>query len=452
MQLIISLVVFACLASAEWIDGRESDMAAWPGMVLITIGCTLMVPLTAAFQVAFLQSVILPRQTRLAGLHAAVRRMVFAHLVIWIAFALAIVIVARWPAVVRQQWGLSRIPLLDDFLILLPVIVSLVASWAVFYRFQHLLKPTRNYWRSCAQFLALRFRTFFGIAILPVLFYTLSTDLGLLGDAHSMSSMSGSGTRIAASLLLAMFLFPLSMVWVLPTGRLPSPRFEMIRAECRRQRMRLFSIRVWNTGSQWANALVIGFVPGCRVLLVSDGLLQRFPENELLAIVRHEAGHVRLGHLPLRLALIMTPLASVAFLQWIAPSLLPIGLVAITYIAYLVWLVCWLSRKMEFEADLHASGYWSSDSRKRRPTVDNAADLIAALTRHARSQPSSARKKSLTHPPLIERIAFLESAIDDIAIAEKFVRQYRRSLVQLIAAVALASIAIPVAAVLLGNR
>ncbi len=452
MQLIISLVIFACVAAAEWIDGQTPDSSAWPSMVLTMIVCTLTVPLAALLQVAFLQSVILPRQSRPAHLHASVRRMVFVHLSIWIACSLAMMVVARWPSVVRQRWDLARFPLVDDLLILSPVVISLVASWAVFYRFQHLLKPTEHYWRSCQRFLALRFRTFFGIALLPVLLYTLTTDLGLLNDVHDAALNPGAGIKAVGLFVAAMLLFPLAMTWVLPTSRLPSTHAEMIRAECRRQKMRLMSIRVWNTGSQWANALVVGFVPGCRLLLVSDGLLQRFPDRELLAVIRHEAGHVRLGHLPLRLALIIVPLAAISMCQWLAPGAAPVGLMAVAYIAYLFWLVCWISRKMEFEADLYASGYFDSSTHDRRQglTVDDD-DLVAALIRHARSQPDSARKKSLTHPALVERIAFLNDAMDHGEVAAKFVRQYRRSLMRLTLAVVSLSMALPIAAVLQGN-
>ena len=67
-------------------------------------------------------------------------------------------------------------------------------------------------------------------------------------------------------------------------------------------------IRVWDTRGRAANAAIVGIVPGRRVLLISDAMLAAFSTDELLAVVRHEAGHVRLQHGPIRMAMVLVPL------------------------------------------------------------------------------------------------------------------------------------------------
>jgi Zn-dependent protease with chaperone function len=60
-------------------------------------------------------------------------------------------------------------------------------------------------------------------------------------------------------------------------------------------------VLLWNTHRQIANAVVAGFVPRFRVVLLSDGLVENLNEEEVEAVLGHEAGHVVHRHMLLRL-------------------------------------------------------------------------------------------------------------------------------------------------------
>jgi len=83
-------------------------------------------------------------------------------------------------------------------------------------------------------------------------------------------------------------------------------------ATCKHHKLYVHDIRVWKTDNQIVNALVAGVVPRLRVILMSDALVKFFPRHELLAILRHEAGHLRLWHLPTRIGFSVLPLLALA--------------------------------------------------------------------------------------------------------------------------------------------
>ena len=100
--------------------------------------------------------------------------------------------------------------------------------------------------------------------------------------------------------LMAGFPFLLLFVWRNKKIDNAELRAELIHT-CYQHRLHIHDIRIWITGNQIINALVAGILPRFRIILLTDSLVKLFPRNELLAIVRHEAGHLRLWHLPIRI-------------------------------------------------------------------------------------------------------------------------------------------------------
>ena len=60
---------------------------------------------------------------------------------------------------------------------------------------------------------------------------------------------------------------------------------------------------LWPTNGTIINAMVVGFTPGTRRIFLTDKIIQDLPEDELMAVFFHEAGHAKHHHLPLLLML-----------------------------------------------------------------------------------------------------------------------------------------------------
>lgn len=170
---------------------------------------------------------------------------------------------------------------------------------------------------------------------------------------------------------------------------------------------------VWNTRKRIANVTVIGFVPGNQVLLISDIVLEYFPKDELLAIVRHEIGHVRQYHPLKRLLFAGAPLvvlmidlfSGIGLHRLLAESPIPLAEFAIVlgYVIYIEWLSVSVFTRMELEADRIAV-----QDRKGQPMVERINSLRNGLRRFAVICPSELTRKGGPHPSLAERIIQLD--------------------------------------------
>ncbi len=254
-----------------------------------------------------------------------------------------------------------------------------------------------------------------------------------------VDQMTTGQTVAAASVisLAVMCVFPWLVTRFWKTGRIDDPQLdEKLMAICKRSRIGVRQIKIWKTGYQMANAAVAGLLPGTRVILLSDLLLKQFEPEEVEAIVRHEAGHVRLKHLPLKMIFIVVPMlvllidkaSATGITSRLAEFLSASGgtlsgehathVVAIGFAFYLLVVLRWLSHKMEFEADLFAAtgaggGCYVDETR-------------AALWRLAVLSPEQFSKRTMMHPSIRDRILFIEKVADDPSLADVYRRAFSR--------------------------
>jgi Zn-dependent protease with chaperone function len=223
----------------------------------------------------------------------------------------------------------------------------------------------------------------------------------------------------------------------------------------------VWQVRVWNTGHQIINAFVAGVVPGLRVIAISDRMVELFPERELLAVVRHEAGHVRLCHVPIRMLFMVLPLVLAATDQangsavttqvaaWLERGafawLPPVAWAAVAYVSYLLPMLAWLSRRLEFEADWFSALTEQRDTvgervhvaagldRENQPLDDELAQhngMTLAIARLAAHSPEQYDRRTIMHPSLRERLQAVASIDVEAAVAggdlSSMVRQRER--------------------------
>lgn len=175
---------------------------------------------------------------------------------------------------------------------------------------------------------------------------------------------------------------------------------------------------VWNTRRRVANVAVVGFIPGNQVLLISDIVLEHFPKDELVAVVRHEIGHLRKYHPLKRLLLAGAPLvlllidlsSRIGLHQLLADSPVPLAEFAIVigYVVYIEWLSVSVFTRMELEADRFATL-----DREGQPRISRINSLRESLRRFAAICPSELTRKGGPHPSLAERIIRLDGQSAD---------------------------------------
>lgn len=174
--------------------------------------------------------------------------------------------------------------------------------------------------------------------------------------------------------------------------------------------------------SSHGNAYFTGFGKNKRVVFF-DTLLKDLGNNEILAILAHELGHMKLKHIPKSLVTSLV-LSFIGF--WLMGRLaqenwfytghfvrvLSPGVLFLLFMqaipVYTFWfgpVSAWISRKREFEADEYAAG------------ETKAQDLISGLLKLYQQNASPVVTDKIysgfyhSHPPALERIKKLESHI-----------------------------------------
>lgn len=170
-----------------------------------------------------------------------------------------------------------------------------------------------------------------------------------------------------------------------------------------------------------SNAFFTGFGRFRRIVLY-DTLMAQLAQDEVEAVLAHEIGHYKRGHIPQRLVtMALMQLAAFAAIAWLtnAPWFnaafgLPPGVLAPTFLLFALlgglmtfWLSPvsnWVSRKHEYEADAFA-----------RQAMGGPAPLVNALRKMSQKNLSNLTPHPLystfhySHPTLVERERALQS-------------------------------------------
>jgi Zn-dependent protease with chaperone function len=300
--------------------------------------------------------------------------------------------------------------------------------------------------------------------ILPMLLILPFFDIGaLIANRFDLEKLWFSGPWGALLAIYSAQAFMVLMLLVLPVVLLPlwgARRMEhgelqqvMLRA-CERMGVRVAGLMRWPmAGGRVYNAAVVGMLPRLRYVLFTDDLMRGLPAPQVLAVLGHELGHARHGHLWMYVLfanaglllsfLLREPLATV--LMPLYANLLPslgvmpdasqiVALAEVTA-ALLMMAVLWrllfgvLSRACERQADL-AGAELAGDPQ----VMCDALKSVAHLSGQGENEPS------WRHYTIAERVAFLQAVRQRPEIAtwhHHLVRMMRHGLILVIIALLL---------------
>ncbi|MDB4872426.1 MAG: Zn-dependent protease with chaperone function [Gemmatimonadales bacterium] len=294
--------------------GPQPGVAVWPNLVLFLGFYALLVLLLG------LWSRVLARRVAASNFHKSLRRfnnvMLIARLMVPIWFTIGVYVLG-WGAVIATGLGPALYRTCIGVLLgTVPAFMTWMGLWWSQYPADRALKeqnllsdldndlplyqppPFRSYFSA-----NLRVQVLF--TIVPVLLIVLGRD-ALMKVAHFSMGPARFDERaeiveMAASIIAAgtVFLFvPALLRRVLSTEPLSNgPLRDRLVAMCRQAGIRYREILLWKTHNNVGNAAVMGVLPQCRYVLLSDVLLERMSDEEVEAVFAHELGHVVHRHM-----------------------------------------------------------------------------------------------------------------------------------------------------------
>ena len=343
------------------------------------------------------------------------RLMLISHLIVWSIISICIVSIGGWYSFAKSASQPEIIPLVDEIILLLPALFGLISSWAIFiYGSPEGSLSTR---RTPKDIFSLWLRMKVVMIATPVLFAFFVAD-ALRISIHDNTALAISLTlwiAIVSAITLCVICYPRILLLIWNTVPLADPsRIRRIDGLFRDSNLKPRKVHVWNTGYSVANAAAIGIVPGSEVIVVSDLLLEHFSDEEIDAIVLHEIGHIKKHHCIRRIAMVLGPLALLAFDQSLsagfhaainnsqfanvilgpATAYLP----AIGFLLYLLVITRVSFRNMEHEADQFALE--SSLHSGTSISIDTALQKLSMIF------PQQLHRRSGLHPSIAQRLAF----------------------------------------------
>ncbi|QJW95669.1 M48 family metallopeptidase [Frigoriglobus tundricola] len=300
------LLVFALVAACLPIDWPVPPFAPERETAAALTGGSVALVLALAFGLRTWVVVTLrrdpDRRIEVAQAYGRCRRLLFF---VNIGAVAACVLSFGWGWLVRSQlqvqWnGESQLAPFAEFAVPLPYFVVLVGCWVIYYDAEralyHALHVGRRVFWPRHAYLLHNARQFLLMVLLPV---------GLVVTQQTLTRFAPETTRTdlyrAASLAVvpAMLLFmPLLLKPLLGLQTMP-PGATRAHLEALAQRLnfRCTDFLLWPTHGAAVNALIAGLMPRVRYVVFTDRILEDLPQDELDAVLGHEIGHAKHGHL-----------------------------------------------------------------------------------------------------------------------------------------------------------
>ena len=130
----------------------------------------------------------------------------------------------------------------------------------------------------------------------PVIIWLVLEDMGL---SEGMGLMSEIKTlTIAPIFLFGLYLLsPRLFNWAWKTENADSELVHRLKELSKKAETQIAGVKIWNTFNEpLPNAAVAGIISKFRFVYITDYLLKSFTDKQAEAVVGHELGHLRLGH------------------------------------------------------------------------------------------------------------------------------------------------------------
>ncbi len=299
---------------------------------------------------------------------------------------------------------------LQAVLLLTPGMLLLVGTWSAEHLYGVMMDYTKPGLRNYLDSVSNIFRSGIGWLLIPVLMLLAINDgIALL----PISQQAASWITGAAILLLIVAGVPILIHRLFKTKPLQDPNAAWVRDLLSAAGVSRTRAVRWETGGRTYNALVAGFIPPLRTLLISDRLIDELPRSQVAMVVLHEAAHLRRRHMPLRMLAILPAWGSGAFVTRLLGEYswaMAAGTVFGTLMTLLLLKV--VAYRTEHDADVQACRMAEkiAGSVPDVPvTYAAAADALAGgLWRVTADQPKS-RKPTWLHPGVSERVERMQS-------------------------------------------
>ncbi len=447
MQILVAILVVLSLWPADAFQDTSGISAGWSSfLVLACCGFVLLFAWIFAREIPRRASDDPEAKNRYAQFLFRI------HTGIWILGCVLICIVAKWGTLVRHDWNLANSFLIDEILIVAPVLLPLLGSWFLFGWLDEKKAPETSRFQSALHYCGLRSQIYMGLTLIPMFVLWVANDV-----AYLVSPGETSGVQWAIlffAFLASTICFPWILVFVWPNEKLADSTLRKRISEIAEEKnIRVADIRIWKTGNQVTNAMVAGFFWPFRMVWLSDRMLQLLNADELDTVLRHEIGHAKRQHLPIRLLILLVPLIASAILFFVFPERLghwaerleSIGisqswlcwvLLPSLGIVYLVWALSWVSHVIEKDADIEAclatEAAHANSSRAASLDAERTQSFKSALLKISSQMPGGIHKQTLLHPSIIDRAMFLTNLAGNPEQLAAFRTQFRTRLLALV--------------------
>lgn len=315
-------------------------------------------------------------------------------------------------------FGLARsfdgIPYLADsmflqaIVLLAPGLLITIGTWSAEHCYGVMLQYTSRGLRNHVRSLWQMFRGGVAWLVVPVMILLGMSDL--IGILPITETAAGWVTGVTLLLFV-----PLGLPWLIrhlfKTTSLDDSIETWVRELMTAVGLRRTRAVRWDTGRNAFNAMVAGFVPPLRTLLVSDRLVDELPRDQVAMVVLHEAAHLRRRHVPLRMLSVLPAWGAGALVTRMAGeqswAMIAGSVVGILMTMLILRVVAY---RTEYDADVQAcrmAAQISGDVDYVPATYEQAADsLSAALMRVTFDQPAG-RKATWLHPGVADRVDWM---------------------------------------------
>jgi len=338
--------------------------------------------------------------------------------------------VERWPVAVglRPDSHIGQLVLAKSSVVaiplnLLPFLLGMVASWIPRRR---LAARMRGRAIPLTSYLSFEARLTWLPLVIGIILAALS-DMAEMLPAQYTAWLKRPGIDLLAVLafiaLTSLVFLPRLIIWLwrckpLPEGDLK----ERLLALMRRSNVRAREIMVWGPrGSGLLNACVLGGWARFRYVLISPALVDELGTEQTEAVLAHELGHARYGHLAflfvmvLCLSALLNPALDLLPQNWRDSPLVEIGALMCLIGAYMYFFYGTIMRQCEREADLASA-----------ELLGTSAPLVAALERLAQMTGNVRNVWCWHHGSIAERVSAVEQLSRDPEAGRRLHASLRR--------------------------